>query len=90
ESKMIRNKEAEFQVLWDSLTLNQRKTLKLVLLQAGKGLFTSKSLAAMELKTPSVVTRCLTTLCDNEILVKSGKIYTVQDLLLKKWVEQKM
>jgi hypothetical protein len=83
EALMIQNKALEYQMLWDNLTKNQKKTLKLVLLNDGKNLFSVEALGSVGIKTASIVTRCLKSLYEKEIIMKNGK-YSIQDILLKK------
>lgn len=85
EEKMLLQKQPEYQVLWDNLSINQKKTLKLVLANDGTGLFAATALEAAGIKTASMATRCLKTLSEKEILVKNGN-YRIQDILLKKWI----
>jgi hypothetical protein len=85
ERSMIDQKHLEYQTLWDNLSINQKKTLKLVLNNDGQNLFAAKTLIIVNIKTASIVTRCLNSLSKKEILVKNGK-YIIQDLLFKKWL----
>ncbi len=85
ERAMIDQKHLEYQTLWDNLSINQKKTLKLILINEGQNLFAAEALIAVNIKTASIVTRCLKTLSEKEILVKNGK-YIIQDLFLKKWL----
>jgi len=85
ERLMIDQKHLEYQTLWDNLSINQKKTLKLVLINDGQNLFAAEALIIVNIKTASIVTRCLKTLSEKEILVKNGK-YIISDLLLMKWL----
>ena len=85
ERHMIDQKHLEYQILWDSLSINQKKTLKLILLNAGKNLFSAGNLTDANIKTASIVTRCLKSLSEKEIIVKNGK-YIIQDLFFRKWI----
>lgn len=85
ERMMVEQKHLEYQTLWDNLSINQKKTLKLVLRNDGHNLFSAKSLVSANIKTASVVTRCLNSLTDKEIIVKNGK-YLIQDILFRKWM----
>lgn len=85
ERCMINQKHLEYQILWDNLSINQKKTLKLILLNDGQNLFAADSLTDADIKTASIVTRCLHSLSEKEIIVKNGK-YIIQDLFLKKWL----
>ena len=85
ERSMIEQKHLEYQMLWDNLSINQKKTLKLILIQKGENLFSAKALMIGNIKTASIVTRCLKSLSEKEIIVKNGK-YFIQDIFLKKWL----
>jgi len=85
ERSMIDQKHLEYQTLWDNLSINQKKTMKLVLINDGQNLFAAEALIIVNIKTASIVTRCLKSLAEKEIIVKNGK-YIIQDLLLKKWL----
>ena len=85
EHCMIEQKHLEYQTLWDTLSINQKKTLKLVLLNNGQKLFSAEALVVVNITTASIVTRCLKSLSEKEILVKNGK-YIIQDVLFKKWL----
>ncbi len=85
ERSVIDQKHLEYQTLWDNLTINQKKTLKLVLMNDGRNLFAAEALTAVNISTASIVTRCLKSLFEKEILVKNGK-YIIQDLIFRKWL----
>jgi len=85
ERIMVDQKQLEYQTLWDNLSINQKKTMKLLLINDGKNLFAAEALIAVNIKTASIVTRCLKTLSEKEVLVKNEK-YIIQDLFLKKWL----
>ena len=51
----------------------------------GRNLFSAKALTAVNISTASIVTRCLKSLFEKEILVKNGK-YIIQDVVLRKWL----
>ena len=85
ERSMIGQKHLEYQTLWDTLSINQKKTLKLILFNDGQNLFSAEALIAADIKTASIVTRCLKSLSEKEILVKNGK-YIIQDIFFKKWL----
>ncbi len=85
ENLIIEQKQLEYQILWDTLSINQKKVLKLILHNNGQNLFSADSLLAENLKSPSSVTRCLKSLSEKEIIIKNGK-YEIQDILLKRWL----
>ena len=51
ENSIIGRKDLEYTVLWESLTINQKKTLKLILLNKGSNLFNADSLKSVNLKS---------------------------------------
>ncbi len=85
ENSMIKQKHLEYQTLWDTLSINQKKTLKLVLINDGQNLFAAEALTTVNIKTASIVTRCLKSLSEKELLVKNGK-YIIEDIFLQKWL----
>jgi len=87
ETSIIENKNLEYITLWETLTLNQKKTLKLVLLKDGLSLYNVDALKSVDLKSASLVTKALSSLVKKEILVKNGK-YIIQDILFKKWLHK--
>ena len=87
ESSIIGKKDLEYTVLWETLTINQKKTLKLVLLNNGANLFNADSLKSVNLKTGSLVTKSLSSLINKEIIVKNGN-YQIQDIVFKKWLQK--
>jgi AAA+ ATPase superfamily predicted ATPase len=86
ELKILRNSHNEFLNLWDSLTVNQKKTLKLIIRTSGKDMFYANALQSVDLNAGSQVTRALEKLTRNDIVVKNGG-YHIQDVMLKKWIE---
>ena len=68
------------------MTLNQKKTLKLILLSGGKEMFYAKALQAVDLNAGSQVTRSLEKLIADDIVLKDDN-YKIQDVMLKKWIE---
>ena len=87
ESSIIEKKSLEYMTLWESLTLNQKKTLKLVILNEGKNLYSVDALKSVDLKTASLVTKTSSSLIKKDVLAKNG-VYAIQDVLFKRWIEQ--
>jgi hypothetical protein len=87
DSEIIAKKNIEYGTLWETLTTNQKKTLRLILLNKGKNLYDADALKAVSLKTGSSVTKTLTSLIQKEIIVKNGN-YVIQDIGFKKWLER--
>jgi len=87
ENSIIEKKDLEYTVLWENLTINQKKTLKLILLNNGSNLFNADSLKSVNLKTGSLVTKALSSLMNKEIIAKNGN-YQIQDIVFKKWLQK--
>lgn len=85
EASILNRKHLEYASMWEGLTINQKKTLKLVLVNDGRQLFNADALKSVGLKTGSLVTKALNVLVKKEIIVKNGR-YCIQDILLKKWL----
>ena len=86
ERRIIRTRMAEFSCAWDSLTLNQRRALKLITATGGKSIYAVDNLAAFGFKTPSQVTTAVERLMEREFLVKNSS-YQVQDPIFKRWLQ---
>ena len=87
EDAIIEKRSLEHTVLWETLSINQKKTLKLILLNNGSNLFNADSLKSVNLKTGSLVTKALSSLMKKEIIVKNGN-YMIQDIIFKKWLQK--
>ena len=85
ENAIIEKRSLEYSVLWETLSINQKKTLKLILLNSGANLFNADALKSVNLKTGSLVTKALSSLIKKEIIVKNGN-YLIQDVVFKKWL----
>ncbi|MDA3900719.1 MAG: hypothetical protein PF637_09410 [Spirochaetes bacterium] len=81
---LLRNRN-EYMNIWDSLTLNQRKTLKLIAANDGNELYSADSLKSVSLTTPSQVTKALQSLTNKDIVQKNGT-FRIQDVMFKQWV----
>ncbi len=87
ERSIIEKSSLEYSMLWETLSINQKKTLKLILLNDGANLFSADALASVNLKTGSLVTKALSSLVNKEIIVKDEK-YMIQDVVFKKWLKK--
>ncbi|MBU2646754.1 ATP-binding protein [bacterium] len=85
EGMIVEKKAIEYSTLWETLTVNQKKTLKLILLNNGSNLYTADSLHAVSLSTASLVSKALASLMKKEIIAKNGH-YIIQDIVFKKWL----
>jgi hypothetical protein len=86
ELRILQSSHNEFLNLWDSLTLNQKKTLKLIILSGGKEMFYANTLQTVDLKAGSQVTRALNKLIRSDIVRKNGD-YKIQDVMFTKWIQ---
>ena len=86
ELRILQASHNEFLNLWDSLTLNQKKTLKLIILTGGRDMFYASALQAADLNAGSQVTRALNKLIRSDIVYKIGD-YRIQDVMFKKWIQ---
>jgi hypothetical protein len=86
ELRILQSSRNEFFNLWDSLTLNQKKTLKLILLTGGREMFYANALQAVDLNAGSQVTRSLKKLVYDDIVLKNDD-YKIQDVMFKKWIQ---
>jgi len=87
ENAIIEKRSPEHTVLWETLSINQKKTLKLILLNNGTNLFNADSLKSVNLKTGSLVTKALSSLIKKEIILKNES-YLIQDIVFKKWLQK--
>jgi len=87
ELKVLQTSRNEYLNLWDSLTLNQKKTLKLIILTGGKDIFYASALQSADLKAGSQVTRSLEKLVGSDIVLKNN-YYKIQDVMFKNWIHK--
>ena len=85
EHNIVGKRVPEFSYAWDSLTLNQRRALKLVAGTAGKNIFAAENLAKFGFRTASQVTTALANLEKMGILDKN-KEWKIHDPFLKRWL----
>ena len=87
ENAIVEKRSLEYTVLWETLSINQKKTLKLILLNEGSNLYNADALRSVTLKSASLVTKALSSLIKKEIIVKNG-FYMIQDIVFKKWLQK--
>ncbi len=85
ESEILERRENEFMILWDSLTPNQRKALRLLAITEGEAIFYSESLQRFGFSSGSILSRALGSLSKRDIITKN-KTYHIQNVMLKKWI----
>ena len=86
QRSVITSQQNQFIVLWNLMTQNQKKALRLVAETGGKGIYTSKLLQRAGFNSGSVLQKALSALIEKEILSKNDK-YQFQDAMLKNWIQ---
>ena len=86
EKAIIASHKNQFIVLWDLLTLNQKKALRLLAETGGESIYTAEQLQRVGFNSGSVLQRALKSLIEKEILSRNGT-FQFQDVMLKKWVQ---
>jgi len=87
EKSIISIQKNQYIVLWDLLTQNQKKALRLIAETDGEGIYRAERLQQGGFNSGSVLQRALSSLKEKEILSKNGK-YQFQDAMLKKWIQR--
>ena len=87
ETQLIDRHENEFLNLWDSLTLNQKKTLKLIIQNDGKDIFYADAMQQAGLKSGSQISKALDSLIKKDIISKNDR-YNIQDVMFKNWIQR--
>ena len=87
ENAIIGKRNVEFMTIWDSLSLNQKKALKLLAHTKGVQLYSADNLHRFQLKTASQVTAAIKVLEQRELVSKNGA-YRIYDPLFCKWIER--
>jgi uncharacterized protein len=87
ESRILEKRAIEFMNVWDALSLNQKKTLKLVAATGGNQLFAAENLVRFQLKTASQVVAAMKVLEQRALVSKNGD-YRVYDPVFRKWIQQ--
>ena len=86
QRSVMSGQQNQFIVLWNLLTQNQKKALRLVAESEGEGIYTAELLQRAGFNSGSVLQSALSALIEKEILSKNGK-YQFQDAMLKKWIQ---
>jgi len=86
ESNILKNREVEFINIWESLTLNQRRALKLIAATGGKNIYSADNLSRLGFRSASQISKALELLLKKELVSKNER-YSIQDVLFKRWIE---
>ena len=85
EQEIIQSHRNEYMSVFDSLTANQKKGLKLIARTGGQSMYQADNLSSVGFSTASLLTRAIDSLLDKELIAKNGT-WQIQDVMLKKWV----
>jgi hypothetical protein len=86
EKSIITSQKNQFIVLWNLLTQNQKKALRLLAETGGESIYAAEQLQRVGFNSGSVLQRALISLVEKEILSQNGMLQ-FQDVMLKKWVQ---
>jgi hypothetical protein len=87
--RLLSEQETIFEALWQRLTLQQRATLRAVVLQGGREIHSADARARHRLGGPSTIQKSLAALANQDLLLKEGSRYVVVDSLLREWVARR-
>lgn len=87
ETEILRRNHNGYLNLWDNLTLNQKKALKLVAATGGRRLYGAERLTQAGFTAGSQLKRALDALTTRDILEKNDA-YRIHDVLFARWVQR--
>jgi hypothetical protein len=88
-ARLLSEQETIFEALWQRLTLQQRATLRAVVLQGGREIHSADARLRHRLGGPSTIQKSLAALSKQDVLLKEGPRYLVVDSLLREWVARR-
>jgi uncharacterized protein len=88
-TRLLSEQETIFEALWQRLTLQQRATLRAVVLQGGREIHSADTRFRHRLGGPSTIQKSLAALTKQDVLLKEGPRYVVVDSLLREWVARR-
>jgi uncharacterized protein len=88
-TRLLSEQETLFEALWQRLTLQQRATLRAVVLQRGREIHSADARSRHRLGGPSTIQKSLAALTKQDVLLKEGPRYVVVDSLLREWVARR-
>ena len=88
-ARLLSEQETIFEALWQRLTLQQRATLRAVVLQGGREIHSADARSRHRLGGPSTIQKSLVALSKQDVLLKEGPRYLVMDSLLREWVARR-
>jgi len=85
ERLILEKRISQFAYLWDTLTLNQKRALKLIAGTAGKNLFAAENLDRFGFRTASQVTAALASI-EKMGLLDKNETWRIHDPFFKRWL----
>lgn len=85
EQEIIQSHKNEYITIFDTLTANQKKALKLIAATDGQGMYHTESLQSVGFSSSSLLARAVDALEGKGLIAKNGT-YRIQDVMLKKWI----
>ncbi|MGD2015845.1 MAG: ATP-binding protein [Desulfobacterales bacterium] len=85
ERSIVEKRVAEYSYAWDALTLNQKRSLKLIAGTAGKYIFAAENLDRYGFRTASQVTAALKSI-EKMGIVDKNKEWKIHDPFFKRWL----
>jgi len=86
KKSILTRQRGQFMVLWDLLTQNQRKALRLLVETGGKSIYAAEQLQRVGFNSGSVLRRALISLIEKEIIYKNDT-FQFQDAMFKNWIQ---
>ena len=88
-TRLLSEQETIFEALWQRLTLQQRATLRAVVLQGGRDIHSAHARERHRLGGPSSTQAALAALAKQDVLLKEASRYVVVDSLFREWVARR-
>jgi hypothetical protein len=88
-TRLLGEQHTVFEELWQRLTLVQRAVLRALVLEGGRELLSSDVRARHRLPVASSVQSALAALVREDVVMKEGQRYIVNDSLYREWVARK-
>ena len=88
-TRLLSEQETIFEALWQRLTLQQRATLRAVVLQGGRDIHSADARERHRLGAPSGTQAALAALAKQDVLLKEASRYVVVDSLFREWVARR-
>ncbi len=85
ERKVLTKRVSEFAYMWDSMSLNQKRTLKLLAATSSKSIFSANNLSRFGFRTASQVTAALSALQKTGVIGKND-VWIIHDPFFEKWL----